>query len=311
MIKCGFTIIELLISMFIASILSVSLTNYLNQVYTFQTIMTNIIDADTRANMVTSQLEADLMGIFVPFENLQTETDKEKKENTTEKNKPSQETIIEASTRQEKKEKQIQPYENIFLAQAKDKQLNVLSMISTNALNVYWSETVGKPKPNITRIIYRIIPDQNNKQSFMLTRREQKNLNYQPYKDEKQLSDEYVLADGIKELIITYHAQPQPTDDQDAESITSTQQAKYIKAHIWQWPKKNVEQEQEKKEDIILPNMVTLELILWNEQYNRSTPFTYAINIPYQFIMTDVSEKIEPKNKKQPEIPTQQGSNGK
>lgn len=286
MIKRGFSIIGLMISTMIASILAVSLTNYLSQVYTFQTITTNIIDADTRVSLVTAQLEADLMGIFVPYENLKEEKDDDKKQ------KQEQEKVTPEEKEEEEEKK---PYENVFLAQTKNEQFNFLTMISTNALNVYWSETVGKPKPNVTRITYRLIADPANKESFMLTRREQKDLVYQPYKDEKQLSDEYVLADGVKECIITYHAQPQASDDtqeQNAETVT------------WQWPKKKETPEQEDQEDkheeITLPTMVTLELILWNEQYNRSTPFTYAIEIPYRDIAhSATAEEQEEKEKNQ------------
>jgi prepilin-type N-terminal cleavage/methylation domain-containing protein len=307
MIKHGFTIIELLVSMFIASVLSVSLTNYLGQVYTFQTIITNLIDADIRAIMVSAQFESDLMGIFIPYDPSSINLQSDKKQiNKTSTDKSTEQTENETT----KEEKKIKPYENVFLAQTKDKQLQVLSMISTNALNVYWSETVGKPKPNITRITYRLIPDPINKQSFMLTRREQGDLIYKPYKDEKQLSDEYVLADGIKELIITYHAQPQTIDDDK----DSTNKVESVETHVWQYPKKNEsqEEEKEKKEEITLPNMATIELILWNEQYNRSTLYSYAIEIPFVHKQKNTTdEKMDEENKKQPSKSTQQDINDK
>ena len=40
--------------------------------------------------------------------------------------------------------------------------------------------------------------------------------------------------------------------------------------------------------------MITLELILWNEQYNRSTPFTYAIEIPFVYPLA-ISNSTEDK----------------
>ena len=78
--KTGFTLLELVISIAIAAILSLSLTMLLNQSYASQKKLDTITHLHERATLFFTQLERDLMGATIPIENiLSLETEEQKK----------------------------------------------------------------------------------------------------------------------------------------------------------------------------------------------------------------------------------------
>lgn len=89
MIKSGFTLLELIISLAIAAILSVCLTMFLAQSNKYQVAVQDRTSVYTRASVVLHQLEKDLSGAHIPIQNIisqQQEEEKNKKKHHSKKN---------------------------------------------------------------------------------------------------------------------------------------------------------------------------------------------------------------------------------
>ena len=79
----------------------------------------------------------------------QAQDEKGKKENDEAEKKKS-----EAQNEGEKKPKK--PLEKVFYSVNKEGNLNQLSFLTTNPLQVYWSSKAGSAKPRIARVLYTL-----------------------------------------------------------------------------------------------------------------------------------------------------------
>jgi len=238
--KKGFILIELLITTLITSMISVLLLTVLQQTNTFQSVIDNNIDIYTRATIFHRQLEKDIMGAFVPVQAYKQLTNYKKQK------KP--------------------PLNYIFYSINRDKRLDTLTFITTNPLAVYWGTKTGSAKPRIARVVYQLQPEDEKKTSFTLFRQEGSELSFTDYKkDNPKAPRAYQLINGIKNLSVTYTIVEEQKDP--------NKKPYYKTVNSWNWPQK---EQQNKKEKSPLPQFITINLALWDNDYKRNIPFTFT-----------------------------------
>lgn len=311
--KDGFTLIELLIATFIASILGALLFSALYQVNRFVPVVDNTTAIYEKASLINAQLERDFSGTTAPneFYYRQPEPEKKKKQETekkqdeekkkTEEAKKKEAGEAESEEKSEKKPKK--PLEKIFYSTNKEGNLEQVSFITTNPMQVYWTAKTGSAKPRIARVQYVLKEEKGTPKSYSLIRKESGNLEFEPITK----AQEQVLAEGIKSLTVeyTYYVPESPEKPKESkqEEAAKKESAAKAKEPKKRETKKTVEwipQERTLREPQgergreepsqlpLTPQIVELKISLWDAQKKRSTPFTFKIRIP-----ADIPEKRE------------------
>jgi len=240
--KKGFILIELLIATLIAGMISILLLTALQQTNKFQSVIDNNIDIYTRATIFHHQLEKDIMGAFVPIHAHKQHISSEKKQKKS-------------------------PIDHIFYSVNRDKKFDILTFITTNPLAVYWGIKTGSSKPRIARVVYQLQSENEKKPSYILLRQEGSELSFASYeKNNPKAPRSYQLIDGIKNLSITYTVV-------EEEQEIDKKQPSYKTVNEWNWPQ---EDQQNKKEELPLPQFITANLVLWDNDYKRDVSFTFV-----------------------------------
>lgn len=337
----GFTLLELVISIAIAAIISLSLTMLLNQSYASQKKLESLTQLHERAALLFTQLERDLMGATIPIENiLALESENQKKDKG---KKPAQDTKEKKestepapSSADKKEDIPYKPFDRVFYYKRANNQL-FFSWITDNPLQLYWGSAVGVARPRIARVMYRLEPDPNDKTLFKLMRAEGFDLTYAPYeKHTEQKYKGYALVEGIKSLKITCVSIILKQDEQKDESVkvpaaqagTDKQkkteqkppQTEVKTADSWEWPlpkdeksssaKATADMDKKTEEMPPLPQGIRIELVLWNEATEREVTFEYGIYIPSLPILQRERKNEQPQDQKTQQPPDGQKQTG-
>ncbi len=100
----------------------------------------------------------------------------------------------------------------------------------------------------------------------MLFRQEGSELSFAHYeKNNPKAPRSYQLIDGIKDLSITY------TTVEEQQGIDK-KQLSYKTVNEWDWPQKN---QQNKNPPPPLPQFITVNLVLWDNNYKHDVSFTF------------------------------------
>ncbi|MBP6892749.1 hypothetical protein KBB68_04195 [Candidatus Babeliales bacterium] len=150
----GFSVLEMIISVMISAMLmTASLTIY-NQISKGALTIARITQADTQAMIVHNRLVTDLQGLMpLWFTKEHYEQLKE-----TEQGKEAKESSPKTNSSSSKKQN------NFLYAQSNNDQFNILTFVSTNALQLY-----GDQPTRTVRIVYALQPDG---ETFKLMRKE-------------------------------------------------------------------------------------------------------------------------------------------
>jgi prepilin-type N-terminal cleavage/methylation domain-containing protein len=283
MMKAGFTLIELMVSLVIASMLGISLTLFLSQTGLYQAAVENRANIYTRASVALHQLEKDINGARVPIENILHEQASKAKEKNPLAKQPAP-TPQEQGQPKEQKEKSeetvVKPFSHVFYAEQKDKQLVLFSCITSNPLKIYWSHSLGAAKPNIARVVYRLVPDPKQADTYMLMRQEGIDLDFANYDSKHAKSARsYEVIDGVKSVSMRFVlVQPQEKDAEKEKNKTAAH--KITEYYTWNWPAAESEKKESATEEkSALPSLVSVTLSLWDMSHERSTEFVYTIPI--------------------------------
>ena len=297
--KQGFALLELLIALAIAAIVSVSLTLFLDQTRRYQASIEDRVSVYTRASVALHQFEKDVMGAHVPIQNKEYEKAQKKK---TQPKTPAQTKETPKPAPQETKEKKaepVKPVARVFYVEQSRDMLKRFTCITSNPLQVYWSKQVGRAKPKIARVVYSMVPDTQQDGSFILMRQEGDALDLKAYatKGDAKIRA-YELIDGVKSCTLTFTVFHEPEQPKKGEKAPPQPQKRQVEERTsWDWP---VEQkkEEKKKPEPALPNFVTINLELWDERYERTTEFTYTVPV-----MADTREEQKEEEKPKKETP--------
>ena len=156
----------------------------------------------------------------------------------------------------------------------------------------YWGTKQAQPRPRIARVVYRLVPDKEVKNSYILMRQEGNDLDFNMYKIGGSIRA-YELINGIKDISMQY-----------TTIIEKKDKKEYKTAKEWK-------EEQENKEEsttILAPHIVEINLTLWDSIYQRDTSFTLTIPV-----VADMQEKkkMPTANKQLPNKPVQKNVKAK
>lgn len=199
--QSGFTFIELVIAILIASILSMTLYQSFEQIQRGVKTIGVTMDQNALMPVVYNQMERDISGIFVP----QSVYDSYKKKFATEgkKNKIDE-------TQESKR-----LMNNVFLGENRSDSLHKISFITTNRLPLYSST-----EPYCNRVIYTLKPEVDG--LFTLVRQETSRLDIST----KELKGvrEFEMLKGVQSLKISYMI-PEKFEFNDAKKNQGKAQA--------------------------------------------------------------------------------------
>lgn len=263
--KQGFMLLELMIALLIASILSIILLAAFTQTVHFQKVVDNFCTISMDQAIAINQLERDIMGTFIPLQAQIPDKKSLSQNNVSDQTLPNKEQT-------EKKQKQL---EKIFYATNKDNQFESLSCITNNPLTIYWSESAGKAKPKIARIMYKLVKEPEHPESYMLLRQEDSNLNIQSFKSEKGSIRAYKLIGGIKHLNAEYIfiVPEKKSDKKESEQTKKEKKVNYKTVKEWnsdELQKSDAKEKIETTEKSLIPHFVRFTLTLWDNQYRRT-----------------------------------------
>ncbi len=262
--KKGFILIEIMIGMVVAGLLSTALLATIMQISRLQQTITSITSIYGRVSIFNQQLERDITGAFVPtqYDLLQTATDK--------------------------KEEKAKPIDKIFYGVSKGNggRFDYLTFITSNPLEIFFGIKEVKLKPRVARVVYRLVPDKRRKNSYVLLRQEgTTRLAFDTYKEDAQGEFRaYEMVDGIQDLSVRFIS-IEEKEDKEKKKVSYT----YKKVPDW----KDVDekkQEEPKKESRPperprpkLPQYVELTLSLWDTVYEKYKTFTMTIPVESRF----------------------------
>ena len=316
--KPGFSLVELLIATFIASILGALLFTALYQVNRFVPRIDNTSLVYEKAALLNTQLERDISGVTAPNEyyyrlpepEKKGKKDSDLKQDSAKKKSEAEKKQAAEQAPEEKEKKSQKPLERVFYSTNKDGNLNQLSFISTNPLQVYWSAKAGSAKPRVARVLYTLKEEKGSPKSYVLVRQESPNLEFESItRTGKEAAPEFVLADGIKSLTVeyTYIVPEKKESAPESPATTSSEKKEPKKKEI----KKSIEwvratpspqaapasaQPKPEQQIPLVPNMAELKIALWDTQKKRNTPFVFKFaipsHVPEKRETEDVSQKL-------------------
>ena len=255
--KPGITLIEVALSILLASFLASVLFISFSQLQVASRITESFIEVDMRSAVVMHQMSQDIAGAFVPqIALIQTATTADKK----------------VTPRATDKEKAIIPLamNTVFTAKHKDKNLDMLTCITNNPIAVY--DTV---KPSIARVVYRLVADKKREGTFRLLRQESEELHLKNFEVVgSNAIRSYELAHNIKSCsfsctFLEYSQESKEDQKQSQKKITKHTRADWIYD-----PKKAKEEKMPP-----LPYALTFKCVFWDDQHRREWPVEFTVLI--------------------------------
>jgi hypothetical protein len=298
--KAGFSLVEVLISSTMATLLSIALFLAWGQLQKTAVKVDNTISINDRILLLQRQFEQDFMGICLPISRPYIKSE-EKEESAPPAAAPGEQKEPAASKKEKPK-----VVERVFYATTQiGDNLDILTFLTNNPMQVYWSDRAGGARPRIARVQYTLKKDESKKDkkdSYTLYRQEGYTLDIDRFdKENKDAIRSYALITGIKELKLTYwqevqkktlrQAQGDRADEGEKSKNEITKDIKKIS--IW-----DLEKEKPVKDVFIrpIPTMIKIELNIWDMQKKKS--YAYASMIPVPIYVPNPEEE---KKKKEPQ----------
>jgi len=301
--KSGFTLIELLIATMMAGMISVILLNGLAIINRGLARSDQQADLYMRVTTVQNQFERDLMGAFDPMPPVE---DSKKKEAEKKDEKQGQQAAEKKqSPGEEEKEKPKQKkIEKVFLATAGDgDNLELLTFITNNPTKIFWGEKSGRAKPRIARVVYRLVPEKDKRDSFRILRQEADDLDFKAYEEREEKVRPYEVAGGIKECKLTYvwiereePKEKKPVQAGQPAKVSET--GKTIVHREQSWDADKTSEKDSKRPRI--PQQVQIELTAWEAEAGRHDSFVFTVPVfftPYQEPEREQQQRKQPEKK--------------
>ncbi len=272
--KKGFILIEIMIGMVIAALLATGLLNTIMQVSRLQQTITGITSTYGRVALFDQQMERDIMGAFVP----------------------TQYDLLPTQTGKKEETKKKAPIDKIFYGVSKGNggRLDYLTFITCNPLEIFFGIKDIKLKPRVARIVYRLIPDTQRKNSYVLLRQEgATDLAFDKYKEDAQGEYRaYEMIGGIQDFSARFIS-IEEKQDKDTKKFSYT----YKKTPDWKDIDEKKQQEAKKgtqppqRPRPKLPQYVELTISLWDSAYENYKEFVMTIPVESKYGQFEQPEK--------------------
>lgn len=323
--KPGYSLLELTIGIFLASMLAITLFQSVRNTTTTVELADDIMDLDMRVAIFHNQFARDTIGIFVPEQFPQEAPSQETaKQPVKPGEKASSSAKAPADRPAEKEEKpeadqqQAKLPDKLFYSINEHGQLSEFTFITTNPVSVYEKATNVTVKPRMVRVQYRLLPDDQHDNAFTLYRQEVDSLEASAL-DKKAATPVrmYPLMHNIKKMTLSFSfpeiSKPMepvsaPIAGQTKPATPEAPQKTDRELHIEKittlndWPFKTVEEAQEKKAPPY-PQLITVKFELWDTPRLSERTFTLVYPIA-SFTLLD-------KKKKKPKKQATSGAQGK
>lgn len=298
--KQGFTLIEVLIAVLIASIVSGILFTVWFQINRGVNTVQTFIDLYAKEAMIQQNLERDFTGAFypMPFEQPKQEKKAEQKKSET------VETIEESKQINEEINK-------AFYATMKEEQLELVTCITNNPAQVYWSDTAGEGKPRIVRVVYRLEPQESKtgQPTYKLMRQESTNLNFDVFQEGEKSPRSFEVLNDIKSLKVQYTGLVVTLEGKEGKA-----EPKITLETVNTWDSdKRVEKKNKEEQNVYraeIPSIITFNFTLLNENKKRERSFSIMVPIPIDTTPYQLQQlhKEKEEQARQQKTKVQQGS---
>jgi prepilin-type N-terminal cleavage/methylation domain-containing protein len=259
--KRGFSLIEFIIAMAIASGLALLLFNSLNQSTQTLKMVESIATVDINVVSFYDRFERDISGAFIPVigdpdladRTFMQRLEKQQKDALAKQNAQAQGAGGQAKAPQVniKPEKPVSlrdiQLKKPFVYEEEGQNLKTFSFITCNPFAVY-----GPAKPRMARVSYTLKHDPIDKDNYALWRRQSDKLAFESDKE----SREYVIMRHIKSLRLELLAPPQKDENKKDEEQDPKQQQQEKLAVYKMWPAHKEEKKQEESKPGDKPALV-------------------------------------------------------
>jgi prepilin-type N-terminal cleavage/methylation domain-containing protein len=281
----GFTLIEIMIALFISSLLTLLLYQSFSQTQRTARNINALMDVTANMPIAYNQLEKDFLALFVPERVFKDMANKAQKKDT----------AVQAPTEKEQKTKE--PFKDIFVCAIKEKNLERMSFISTHSLALY--NTVV---PHAVRILYRLVPWADNPTLFSLVRQETTTLDMSLAKFKEDRIREYDLIRGVKELRFEFLV-PEKLQEEQVKETGKGQKKEQEKqperpkkySTLDRWEAEG--DDGAKKTEFIIPAYINVKGIFVDPATEREYPFEWKFAVP---VFDDVALRAKTAQSKKP-----------
>jgi prepilin-type N-terminal cleavage/methylation domain-containing protein len=308
--KYGFSLIELMIATALSSMIAALLVTALYQGSRSQTVIDSVFDTSLRVGIVNNILERDLMGAFVPTqarikdekedqEDAEDKKASQKKETDTKKTDTKKD---QADEKQKVSKPAEKPLEKIFYGTRKGENLDVLTFITNNPLEVYVGKDSGVAKPKVVRVQYRLQleNEKESKDTFVLVRQESTELDLSKFNATRA----YEVIGGIKSCVVKYTARMVKKEEQKKNATPpagaqkeaqqkgakptadtakqNTPPKTYDYKTMQDWVSERPQEDNKKEEETLprVPYRVEIRIRLWNKKHTKEQEFTLSFELP-------------------------------
>lgn len=187
----------------------------------------------------------------------------------------------------EQKKPEAKPLNKIFYGVNKENNIDILSFITGNSLQAYWSKQTGKAKPRIVRVVYRLVPDKESKNSFNLSRTEGNDLKFESYKPggTKEIK-EFIMIEGIKSLSMQYVKEKKDEKDKDGSALAQAdvkdkkKKKEFSTVKEWKVDTQNEDKAKKEAQDKqLIPNAILIKGEVWDKDKRRAHPFEFKFEL--------------------------------
>lgn len=320
--KPGYSLLELMIGIFLASMLAITLFQSVRNTTTTVELADDIMDLDMRVAIFHHQFARDTIGIFLPE---QSPEQAPAPEATKQPLKPGEKAPL--PSKDEKPETAQKPSsvaqapadgarlpDKLFYSVNEQGQISEFTFITANPMSVYEKATNVTVKPRMVRVMYRLLPDEQHENSFTLYRQEVDNLDVSAV-DKKAATPVrmYPLMHNIKKMTLDFSfpekreakeeagkpgasgpaAGPGKPPAPETPKKTGGEPEVEKITTLHDWPFKTAEEAQEKKAPLY-PQIITAKFELWDTAHLTERAFTLL----YPIASFTLFEKKKKKPKK-------------
>jgi prepilin-type N-terminal cleavage/methylation domain-containing protein len=275
--KYGFSLIELMLALFISSAMILSLYQMLTQTRRTVSRITQVIDVDTPLMALYSQLEKDVTGMFASHAAEKPYIDKELKklqEKNNKKQAASQQTASAAQQQPNQKQNQQDP---VVVIEQRDGAL-LWSFITTGALSTLDRDGKLSIAPYVRRVAYVIERDPMNSEVMRLMYRySAENTSVKAIQDPK-FNPSYELASAIKNVTVeftVYEFVEEKAETPAPDTQTKKADDRKASTTLKEWKEQDIWD----KYKSLIPAYVTIRGSQLDAASKREYPFTFTFKV--------------------------------
>lgn len=301
----GFTLFELIIGLFISTILTTISFAIYQQIVRSTQFVQKITTIDTKAMILKSRLEQDLLGISPLWFTQSTYEEMTKKTNEPQDtDEKSEESKTTKANLQKMKENNF-----FYSSNNQDGSFNLLSFITTSSMQMYGSEN----NPYV-RVVYCLKKSSVKENSFNLYRKE---IEAGEFNEQAANSSGmfYEIASLIKNISIDYGFIDNikiKTNNENNEKDSTEEPTKIVWLKTWQVTQEKTEKATQKT---IFPKCIKIKILFMQEKSNYEQEYELLFIIPIDTItsyqsFTQKNYQTEMQKKaQQPSLPTSNQNN--